>query len=77
MIDLQTAADGVGTLRAKHKGGTEGVLCEVKFNHNQPMFREPGQVVGRPLEDNAHFLKIALDDGGTLEAPQRSFEAVE
>lgn len=74
MIDLQTAADGVGRLRIRHTGGTEGVLIEVLFNHDGTTWAEGG---GRPRRTlGRHFLVAALDDGGRIEAPQGSFEVV-
>jgi hypothetical protein len=75
MIDLQTAADGVGKLRVRHVGGTEGVLAGIAFGTDGPMWRE-GDGSLRPLEAPRAILTVALDDGGRLEAPQASIEAL-
>lgn len=75
MIDLQTAADGVGELRVRHVGGTEGILAGIAFAADGPMWATPGGAV-MPLQSPRPTFTVALDDGGRLEAPQASFEAL-
>lgn len=76
MIDIQTAADGVGRLRVRHAGGSEGILTSVAFRTDDgPMLRRGGNTL-IAMEPARFILTVALEDGGQLEAPQQSMEAM-
>lgn len=73
MIDLQTAADGVGKLRVRHVGGSDGILTSIAFAPDGAMWRGANGVE-TPMSPPRAILTAALDDGGKIEAPQASFE---